>query len=440
MLTRAVAVPADPIRIARALADRPGLALLHTAAGDESPVSYVACDPDGASSTLDPLDGRAAPRAQPPEIASVPWYIGTLPYEEFRTLERACWSAPDDRPPALLATPSWRRYPAVLRIDSSGVVAIGEAAAVADLARRVERGVNTEPPPVRLDFSVAVADSDDVHAARVAATIELILAGDLYQANIARRIDLRLREGTSPPSSLAFLDLYARLAERAPARFNAAILGDDVAILSTSPELCLRADARADGGGFGALVTEPIKGTRPRGADATSDAALALELDTDEKERAELTMIIDVERNDLSRVSVVGSVRVDGAPRVVSHSTVHHRVATVRGIARPDTSRADVLRAFLPSGSVTGAPKVRAMEVIRTLEPFRRGLYTGAFGFLSHDGGMRLAMAIRTAVFANDDGRGEYFAGGGIVADSIPSREVEETKWKAIQLEIKQNG
>src|SRR5258708_229200 len=135
---------------------------------------------------------------------------------------------------------------------------------------------------------------------------------------------------------------------------------------------------RADGRGFDRLVTEPIKGTRPRGADPHADRALAEALDADEKERAELTMIIDVERNDLSRVSTAGSVELAEPPRVTTLRTVHHRFARIQGRARPETTREEILRAFLPSGSVTGAPKVRAMEVIRTLEPPRPCAYTSA--------------------------------------------------------------
>ena len=163
-----------------------------------------------------------------------------------------------------------------------------------------------------------------------------------------------------------------------------------------------------------------------------------MELDQDPKELAELTMIVDVERNDLGRVAIPGSVRVTSPPRVVTHRTVHHRVACVAARARPDVSRDDVLRALLPSGSVTGAPKVRAMEVIAALEPRRRGLYTGAIGHVAHDGSLTLSMAIRTAVLRGDEG--EYWTGGGIVADSDPEREVEETRWKALQLQRASEG
>jgi anthranilate/para-aminobenzoate synthase component I len=157
-------------------------------------------------------------------------------------------------------------------------------------------------------------------------------------------------------------------------------------------------------------------------------------LDADPKERAELAMVIDVERNDLGRIAVPGSVELIGRPRVITRGTVHHREATLRARLRPGLGRADLVRAMLPSGSVTGAPKVRAMEVIAALEAERRGLYTGALGAVFGDGTLRLSMAIRTLTVR--DGEGHYFAGGGIVADSDPVRELEETRWKALQLGV----
>jgi anthranilate/para-aminobenzoate synthase component I len=140
-------------------------------------------------------------------------------------------------------------------------------------------------------------------------------------------------------------------------------------------------------------------------------------------------MVIDVERNDLGRVARVGSVRVTQPGQVVRQPSVHHRVARVGARLRPGVGRAELLSATLPSGSVTGAPKVRAMELIRQIEAARRGLYTGAFGLLRHDGTLELAMAIRTLTVV--EGEAHYFAGGGIVADSDPERETAETRWKA---------
>jgi anthranilate/para-aminobenzoate synthase component I len=177
------------------------------------------------------------------------------------------------------------------------------------------------------------------------------------------------------------------------------------------------------------VLTSPIKGTRPRHADPAEDARLARELEDDPKERAELTMIVDVERNDLGRVAELGSVRLVAAPHVVALPGIHHRLATVEARVPRELSRAELMRALLPSGSVTGAPKRRAMQLIAELEPHRRGLYTGVVGFIRHDGGLELKMAIRT--LSVQSGKGHYYTGGGIVADSVPEREVLETLWKA---------
>ena len=144
-------------------------------------------------------------------------------------------------------------------------------------------------------------------------------------------------------------------------------------------------------------------------------------------------MILDVERNDLGRVSVPGSVRLIEPPRVETHPTIHHRAAVLGGLLRRGTTPLAALRALFPSGSVTGAPKVRAMEVIASLEPSRRGLYTGAFGYVACDGSVNLAMAIR--VLTMQKGEAHYFAGGGIVADSDPEAELDETRWKGKQIE-----
>jgi anthranilate/para-aminobenzoate synthase component I len=167
--------------------------------------------------------------------------------------------------------------------------------------------------------------------------------------------------------------------------------------------------------------------------DAVADAELCCALEQSAKERAELTMILDVERNDLGKVCTAGSVRLLAAPRVASHATIHHRGAVLGGALRPGTTPLQALRAMFPSGSVTGAPKIRAMEVIAQLEPARRGLYTGAFGYVAYGGATRLAMAIR--VLTVRKGEAHYFAGGGIVADSDPEAELDETRWKGIQIE-----
>ncbi len=422
------------------------LASTSTPAEPHARFSFIACDPgEVVMDRLDPLDGMAAPdfaieRAGDPDAAQLarvaPRFIGVLPYEAMRTrLERASWSAPEVRPAPLLGRVAWMRFEAVLVIDrlrdAAFVVADDEARARA-FARRFEA---EERPRAPLALDVRDREPPTLHVARVRAAIERIYEGDFYQVNLARELLLSL----SPPTRSAALDLAENLVRAAPSPFGAfldvpltADGGASAWVVSTSPELLLEASSDERGERFARLVTEPIKGTRQRGRDPGEDASLVRELDGDPKERAELAMIIDVERNDVGRVCDPRSIRVE-PPRVVTHRTIHHRVARVEGTVKAGRSREDVLSAMLPSGSVTGAPKVRAMEAIAELEPMRRGLYTGGLGYLARDGSMVLSMAIRTAVL-DPSGAGRYLVGGGIVADSDPERELEETRWKAAQL------
>jgi anthranilate/para-aminobenzoate synthase component I len=246
----------------------------------------------------------------------------------------------------------------------------------------------------------------------------MIVEGEIYVVNVARRFDFSV-SGRS-------VDLVERLASHARSPYAAAFDWGPTTLAASSPELLLDLDVCRN------VVTQPIKGTRPRGRDAPEDRQLADELGRDPKEIAELTMVVDVERNDLGRVARTGTVRVRGEPRVRTYGSVHHRIATVTARLRDGVSRQSLLESVLPSGSVTGAPKVRAMELIAELEAARRGVYTGGFGYVSHDGAMRLGMAIRTLSVRS--GIGHYFAGGGIVADSDPAKEVLETSWKALQI------
>lgn len=425
-VARRVPVAADPVGIAERLrrAGHDDVALLYS--GDHVGVSYVAALADRHSAALDPLEDD---ELEPTAFPHVPRWIGVIPYECRRQLERGGADREGRQAPAFVE-PQWRRYPAVIRIDHArGVVEaigghravsalIGAVAAPASLAAAAKLSVTLEPAADR-------TAADHAHAARIRRAIELIRAGDLYQVNIARRIDFGLSSLATP------VDLFRAMVGVAPAAFSALLQLGDRQVLSTSPELLLAAEVDSCGH-FTTLWTEPIKGTRPRGRDAREDMARARELDADPKERAELAMIVDVERNDLGRTARTGTVRLVRPPHVVTHRTVHHRKALLRAAVRPDATRGEVLEAMVPSGSVTGAPKVRAMEVIAELEAARRGLYTGGIGYVACDGGVRLAMAIRTVVLQGSSG--VYWTGGGIVADSDPEREVEETRWKAQQL------
>jgi len=431
----------DPLLAAAVLVDRYGLAVLASREPNAAygRFSFVAAEPDAEVTSIDPFAGGPAESDAGP-FGFAPRFIGVVPFEARRpALERPAWSKPDTRPKPALTAVRWLRYPAVVVFDHARdeVHVVGESdGAARDLETRVVGAASSLGPRAAFRLQVGCAEDDAAHITRVARAIELIRAGDLYQVNVARRLDLTLTNARGGrPGPMETLAVFAALVDGAPSPFGAFLaMPDGARVLSTSPELALAADRGPGGASFGALVTEPIKGTRPRGADAAADARLAAELDADPKERAELAMIVDVERNDLARVCARGSVEVAGPPRVVTHATVHHRVAVVRGLARPDVSREEVLEALLPSGSVTGAPKVRAMEVIAALESARRGLYTGALGYAGWDGSMRLAMAIRTAVL-EPSGAGAYGVGGGIVVDSDPRRELEETLWKSLQLQ-----
>ncbi|MBI3910945.1 MAG: aminodeoxychorismate synthase component I [Armatimonadetes bacterium] len=243
-----------------------------------------------------------------------------------------------------------------------------------------------------------------------------IAAGDIYQVNLSQRFQSRLRRDGHPWA------LYRRLRERSSAPFAAYVDAGDHQVLSSSPERFLRIRGRE-------VETRPIKGTRPRGADPAADADLARALLTSPKDRAELVMIVDLERNDLGRVCDYGSVRVADLCALESHPTVHHLVATVCGRLREEVHPIDCLRACFPGGSITGAPKVRAMEIIAEMEPFERGVYTGAIGYCGFDGTAEWNIAIRTMRVAGEEV--SFCAGGGIVADSDPDAEYEETLHKA---------
>jgi para-aminobenzoate synthetase component 1 len=244
---------------------------------------------------------------------------------------------------------------------------------------------------------------------------EYIFAGDIFQANLSQRFEAPLRE--------AAWTFYRRLRERNAAPFAAFLDFPDAAILSASPERFLRVDAG------GRVETRPIKGTRPRGIGPEHDAALAQALAESAKDRAENLMIVDLMRNDLSRVCAPGSVRVDELFALEQYATVHHLVSTVVGELAPGADALDLLRAAFPGGSITGAPKLRAMEIIAELEPSRRGVYCGSIGYWSATGDLDTSIAIRTAVTRN--GRVYFNAGGGIVADSNPADEYQETLDKA---------
>ena len=253
------------------------------------------------------------------------------------------------------------------------------------------------------------------YLAAVAKVRDYIVAGDIFQANISQRLEAPLHEPAWA--------LYRRLRALNPAPFAAYLDMDGVRVLSASPERFLRVDVD------GAVEARPIKGTRPRGLYPAHDAALGRVLSESTKDRAENLMIVDLLRNDISRVCAAGSVRVPDLFALEHYSTVHHLVSTVTGTLERGRDAIDLLTAAFPGGSITGAPKVRAMEIIAELEPSRRGVYCGSVGYLSITGAMDTSIVIRTYLAL---GARVYFGvGGGIVADSDPEEEYRETFDKA---------
>jgi para-aminobenzoate synthetase component 1 len=251
---------------------------------------------------------------------------------------------------------------------------------------------------------------------------DYIFSGDIFQANITQRLLADLPEDLCP-----FM-LYKRLRALSPAPFGAYLKFDTTTILSASPERFLSLDPE------GNTITRPIKGTRPRGLNAEEDEAMAKELLSSEKDRAENLMIVDLLRNDLSRVCRLGSVEVLELARLESFANVHHLVSEVRGTLFPNLGPVDLLRATFPGGSITGAPKIRAMEIINELEPVRRGPYCGAIAWIGFDGAMDSSIIIRTLVIEGSCVVAQ--AGGGIVADSDPSAEFDEAMdkvWPLLQ-------
>ena len=240
--------------------------------------------------------------------------------------------------------------------------------------------------------------------------------GDVFQVNLSRRWEITLAEDTSPAS------LLSNLAQHNPAPFAGMATWDGAAIISSSPERLVRVRN-------GVVETRPIAGTRPRGAATASDKAYSKELLAHPKERAEHIMLIDLERNDLGRLCIPGTVEVNELMALESYAHVHHIVSNVRGRLRENISPGEVIRAVFPGGTITGCPKVRCMEIIAELEQRPRGAYTGSMGYINRDGSMDLNILIRSMVC--QDRQLELHAGAGIVFDSNAEAELEETRAKA---------
>jgi len=362
------------------------------------------------------LSERLPPTPQHP-VFSGGWAV-FLSYEAAQEVE------PHLRLPN--STLPWRafalRTPCALVHDreSGKVFAIAEPAAL-DSLERIEadaHAVADSAEPTADSISVVAVTEEDPSAylGRVMRAKEYVRAGDIYQANLSRPWSIELAR---EPDIGA---LYNRLCRSNPAPFAALAQWRGTTILSSSPERLVRIHD-------GHIDTRPIAGTRPRSRRPGDDLAEMTELAAHPKERAEHIMLIDLERNDLGRVSEPGTVRVDELMTIESYAHVHHIVSNVSGRLRSDVTPIGALRAVFPGGTITGVPKFRCMQIIAELEGIGRGAYTGSLGFLGRDGSMDMNILIRTLSVIGR--RVELRAGGGIVADSDPQRELEETRAKA---------
>ncbi len=437
-----------PVDVAEALRGLPGLVVLESARpGRNGRWSYVSADPlaviDRPSDGDDPFaDARAlVARLVPGSVPGGPPFagglVGYLSYDLARRFERLPSLAADDQPlPELrLALHDW----VIAWNRRSGDAWLVGRAVDGDrhrLRRRLDdvrerlapRGTPANGAPAGTatsgidELSFTSGLDRDAWTDRVEAVRDAIARGEIYQANLARRLAAPFSDDPWP--------LYRRLRTGDPALFAAWLdLGPDVvagtprAIVSASPEPFLSLEPG------GRVTADPVKGTRPRGRTREEDRLLAADLLASGKDRAENVMIVDVLRNDLGRVCVPGSVRVPRLLRLERTAAVQHLVTTVSGQLAAGRDAFDLLRAAFPGGSITGAPKIRAMQILERLELVRRGPYTGAIGWLGADGAMATAIAIRT--FVADGRRLTLHVGGGITWRSDPGEEWAETVAKA---------
>jgi para-aminobenzoate synthetase component 1 len=438
-------------------ADCPGLIFLDSALRHESlgRYSFIAADPihrvtasgedteiDGVRFTGSPFDAvdhllRRYPFAEQPGMP--PFQTGLAGYFGYG-LRRHLESVPAHRRRDL-AFPDLDLgyYDLVVAIDhvARRAFVISSGDPEADPAARRQRaqvrtdwalariGRRTPLPAISWAIDARPDLAPEAFRAMIRRAIDYIEAGDIYQANITQRFQAHLPPEfvhDAPGRTAARLSLYDALRRRNPATFAAFLDFGATALLSSSPERFLKLDQ-------GRVETRPIKGTRPRGATPAEDAALARELLASGKDRAENLMIVDLLRNDLGRTAKLGSVKVPVLIGLESYATVHHLVSVVTSELDQGRNAVDLLRAAFPGGSVTGAPKIRAMEVIAELEPTSRGPYCGAIGYLSATGAMDSNIVIRTCCISGD--RISFQVGGGIVADSDPEAELQESLTKA---------
>ncbi len=453
LVTEIPRIPADLMDWVAAFADCPGLIFLDSARSHETlgRYSFIAADPvhrivaegdrteiDGAAFAGSPFDALDSvleryPVTERPDLP--PFQTGLAGFFGYGLRHHVEAVPSHGRRDHGFSDLAAGYYDLVVAIDHQSrrafAIASGAPKQSGD-ARRVRAQARTDWALARLGrrgeaskFSWSIDPRPDLAAEEfrrmIRRTVDYIEAGDIYQANITQRFQAALPAGfeSGGPGRLA---LYDALRRRNPATFAAFVDLGERAILSSSPERFLKVAGKR-------IETRPIKGTRPRGANPAEDSALARELLASEKDRAENLMIVDLLRNDLGRVAKLGSVKVPVLFGLESYATVHHLVSVVTAELDEGRNAVDLLRAAFPGGSVTGAPKIRAMEIIAELEPTARGPYCGAIGYLSATGAMDTNIAIRTLLIDGD--RISFQVGGGIVADSDPGAEYQETLDKA---------
>lgn len=411
--------------------ERPNFALLESSLGGR--YSIVASDPLYVLESREAKGGgpfleefrkrlRETPGVDAPDLPFAGGWIGYLGYELYpETVGKV-----SPRETTLIPKARFAFYDRFYLIDH--VQSEGHWFQLKPGGRGVDRGPpercakrsTSGPPPSGLRVAPLPAGSlesnftKSQYLSAVRKVREYIAAGDCYQVNLSQKFTAPV---SHPPAVI-----YERLRSVSPSPYAAFLNLGGAQILSSSPECFLEVDD-------GKVVTRPIKGTRPRGQDGASDAALKEELLSSPKDRAELLMITDLERNDLGRVCRTGSVRVRELRAVETYPQVHHLVSTIEGELEDGRDVVDLLKATFPGGSITGAPKVRAMQVIREIEPHAREVYCGAIGYVSLNGKAQFNVAIRTMVVKGD--QAHFWSGGGIVADSDPEKEYEETLVKA---------
>jgi para-aminobenzoate synthetase component 1 len=396
----------EPFAAALALRDEPGLVLLESMPGfgHLGRRSFLACRPvDVVTGGLDSLErGRDH------------WQAGWLSYDLGREIEIVPEIARDDLrlPPLALGG-----YDVHLEFDHARREVHVRGRGDSSHLRRALGSASADTPAHHPLRSWTSSLSRPAYESVVRRAIDYIRAGDVFQVNLAQCL-------SSPWSGDPFA-LYARLRSTSPGPFMALVRLGGADVISASPERFLRHRGRH-------LETRPIKGTSPRGTTAREDRRLAAALRQSPKDRAENVMITDLARNDLGRVARYGSVRVRRLCALERHPGLHHLVSVVEAQLESGVGPAEIVRATFPPGSVTGAPKIRAMEIIEELEPVRRGVYCGGLGWIDRSGDLELSVAIRTFVAAA--GRLDLHVGGAVVADSDPALEWQETMHKAARL------